>query len=135
MGLLQQELDGGLQNAWGRIRRGSLYAPGPQCGASTGRRVLASYLGIQHLRTHEREVLGLGKDGIHEDRLEDYIVSGLVDFDDVAYDDHADLLYDLAAQVARHFQTYLSEDDTRKVLRMYQRDIARFVLADVDFMW
>ncbi len=93
-------------------------------------------LWIQHLRTHELEILGLGKGGIHEERLEDYVVSGLVDFDDVAYDDHADLLYDLAAQVVRHFQVRLSEDDTRKVLRMYQRDIARFVHVQMqDHYW
>jgi len=54
-------------------------------------------------------------------------VSGLVDFDDVSYDDHADLLYDLAAQTVRHFLNYLSEEDVRKVLRCYQRDIARFI--------
>jgi type III restriction enzyme len=59
------------------------------------------------------------------------VVSGLVDFDDVSYDDHADLLYDLAAQTVRHFQAYLSEDDTRKVLRCYQRDIARFIHAQM----
>ena len=59
------------------------------------------------------------------------MVSGLVDFDDVSYDDHTDLLYGLAAQTVRHFQTYLSEDDTRKVLRCYQRDIARFIHAQM----
>ena len=63
--------------------------------------------------------------------LEDYVVSGLVDFDDVSYDDHADLLYDLAAQTVKHFCSYLSEDETRKVLRCYQRDIARFVHAQM----
>ncbi len=84
-------------------------------------------LWIQHLRTHELEVVALGRGGIEEARLEDYIVSGLVDFDDVSYDDHADLLYDLAAQTVRHFKSYLSEEDTRKVLRCYQRDIARFI--------
>jgi type III restriction enzyme len=84
-------------------------------------------LWIQHLRTHELEVVALGRGGIEEARLEDYIVSGLVDFDDVSYDDHADLLYDLAGQTVRHFMSYLSEEDTRKVLRCYQRDIARFI--------
>jgi len=42
-----------------------------------------------------------------------------VDFNDVSYDYYADLLYDLAAQTVRHFNSYLSEDDTRKVLRLY----------------
>ena len=84
-------------------------------------------LWIQHLRTNQLEVVALGRGGIEEARLEDYVVSGLVDFDDVSYDDHADLLYDLAEQAVRHLNSYLSEEDTRKVLRCYQRDIARFI--------
>jgi type III restriction enzyme len=87
----------------------------------------ADELWIQHLRTHKREVLGLGKGGIDEVRLEDYVVSSLIDFDDIAYDEHADLLYELAGQVMNHLLGYLSEADTRKVLRLYQRDIARFI--------
>jgi type III restriction enzyme len=67
-------------------------------------------LWIQHLRTHEREVLTLGKGGIEESRMGDYVVSGLVDYDDVSYDDHADLLYDLAGQVVNHLQGYLSTE-------------------------
>ena len=88
-------------------------------------------LWIQHLRTHQLEVVALGRGGIEEARLEDYVVSGLVDFDDISYDDHADLLYDLAAQAVRHFKSYLSENDARKVLRCYQRDIARFIHAQM----
>ena len=88
-------------------------------------------LWIQMLRTNQMEVLALGRGGIEEGRLEDYVVGGLVDFDDISYDDHADLLYDLAAQTVRHFRAYLSEDDTRKVLRCYQRDIARYIHAQM----
>jgi type III restriction enzyme len=88
-------------------------------------------LWIQFLRTGQREVVGLGEGSVEETRLEDYIVSGLVDFDDVAYDDHADLLYDLAEQAVRHFRSYLSEEDTRKVLRLHQRDIARYIHAQM----
>ncbi|MEJ2639906.1 MAG: DEAD/DEAH box helicase family protein [Desulfosarcinaceae bacterium] len=93
-------------------------------------------LWIQHLRTSQLEVLALGKGGIEEARLEDYVVSGLIDFDDISYDDHADQLYDLAGQVVRHFQSYLSDDETRKILRCYQRDIARFVHVQMqDHYW
>jgi type III restriction enzyme len=84
-------------------------------------------LWIQHLRTNKLEILGVGKGGIEEARLEDYVVSGLVDFDDVSYDDQADLLYDLASQTVKHFRIYLSEEDTRKVLRLHQREISRFI--------
>ncbi len=84
-------------------------------------------LWIQHLRTHQLEVLSLCRDTQEESKPEDYVVSGLIDFDDICYDDHADLLYDLAGQTVRHFESYLSEEDARKVLRCYQRDIARFI--------
>jgi type III restriction enzyme len=88
-------------------------------------------LWVQMLRTNERELVTLGNGGIEETRMEDYVVSGLVDFDDVSYDDQADLLYDLAAQTIKHFCSYLTEDEAHKVLRCYQRDIARFIHAQM----
>lgn len=88
-------------------------------------------LWVQMLRTNERELVTLGQGGIEESRMEDYVVSGLVDFDDVSYDDQADLLYDLAAQTVKHFCSYLTEDEAHKVLRCYQRDIARFIHAQM----
>jgi len=88
---------------------------------------ISDELWIQHLRTNQLDVVALGRGSIDEARLEDYVVSGLVDFDDISYDDHADLLYDLATQTVGHLRSYLSEDDTRKVLRCYQRPIAQFI--------
>lgn len=88
-------------------------------------------LWIRHLRTEQVDVIGLGRGGIDEQRLEDYVVSGLIDFDDIAYDEHADLLYSLAEQVTSHLRSYLSTDDARKVLRLHQREIARFVHAQM----
>jgi type III restriction enzyme len=93
-------------------------------------------LWIQHLRTKLVEVVTLGRGSPEEARLEDYVVSGLVDFDDVSYDDHADLLYDLAEQTVRHLKSYLSEEEARRVLRCYQKDIARFIHAQMqDHYW
>ena len=93
-------------------------------------------LWVQHLRTNHLEIIGLGHGGIEESRLDDYIVGGLIDFDDIAYDDHADLLYDLAGQVTGHLLGYLSAEDVRRVLRLHQREIARFVHAQMqDHYW
>ncbi|MDP2884814.1 MAG: DEAD/DEAH box helicase family protein [Ignavibacteria bacterium] len=93
-------------------------------------------LWIQHLRTNQFEIIGLGKGSTDEARLEDFIVSGLTEFDDVAYDDHADLLYDLAQQTVTHLRGYLSEPEARKVLRIHQREIARFIHAQMqDHYW
>ncbi|HEX7326636.1 MAG TPA: type III restriction endonuclease subunit R, partial [Rhodanobacteraceae bacterium] len=92
---------------------------------------VAEELWLQYLRTETREVVALAQGGPREARPEDYVVSGLVDFDDVAYDDQADLLYDLAGQVVRHFESYLSAEDAEKVLRCYQKPIAQFVHAQM----
>ncbi|MFD1000180.1 DEAD/DEAH box helicase [Ohtaekwangia kribbensis] len=93
-------------------------------------------LWVQYLRTGKSTELGLGEGGIEEDRLENYVVAGLIDFDDVSYDDNADILYDLAKQVITHLQSYLSQEQIGKVLRFHQREIARFVHAQmVDHYW
>ncbi len=82
----------------------------------------------QTLRTGEQVSISLGRGGIEEERLEDYVVGGLVDFDDISYDDHAELLYDLAIQTVNHLKDYLNDErEVRKVLRVYQKKIAVFV--------
>ncbi len=88
-------------------------------------------LWIQHLSTDQLDKLTMGQGGIEEERLEDYVVSGLINFNDIPYDEHADLLYDLAGQTVRHFQSYLVEEDVGKVLRCHQREIARFIHAQM----
>jgi type III restriction enzyme len=92
-------------------------------------------LWVQHLRTGTREVIALGHGDVDEARLEGYVVSGLTDFDDISYDDHAQRLYDLAGQTVAHFRTYLSADETRKVLRCYQQPIAAFIHAQMQRHW
>lgn len=82
---------------------------------------------IQHLRTNTRETLSFGENSQPEQRLEDYLVRGLIDFDDISYDAHADLLYDLAGQIVRHLLNYLSEDEARNVLTYYQRQLVEFI--------
>jgi type III restriction enzyme len=89
-------------------------------------------LWIQTLRTQEREILNLTNPDIQEKHLVDYIVGGLVDFDDVAYEEHAELLYSLAEQTIQHFRAYPQEDsDIRKILQVYQRQIAALIHAQM----
>ncbi len=64
-------------------------------------------------------------------RLEDYIVHALVDFDDIDYFSHAELLYDLAGQMVQHLQSYLSESEARNVLNRDRRLIARDIHAQM----
>jgi type III restriction enzyme len=93
---------------------------------------ISNDLWSQELRTGKLRLITLGKGGIDEQRLEDYVVSGLIDFDDVPYGDNADLLYDLASQTVLHFKSYLTEEeDVRRILSVYQREIARLIHAQM----
>jgi type III restriction enzyme len=77
----------------------------------------------QMLRTNEQFTLE-AENILKEKRPEDYIVHALVDFDDIEYETHAELLYDLAGQMVRHFQSYLAEDETINVLGHHRQIIA-----------
>ncbi|MGR9052859.1 MAG: DEAD/DEAH box helicase [Gammaproteobacteria bacterium] len=84
----------------------------------------------QLLRTHEQFTLA-AENGPTEQRLEDYIVHALVDFDDIDYFAHAELLYDLAGQMVRHLLGYLSEPEARNVLDRDRRLIASDIHAQM----
>ncbi|AEJ04486.1 TPA: DEAD/DEAH box helicase family protein [Pseudomonas aeruginosa] len=84
----------------------------------------------QMLRTNEQFTLA-AEVGLKEQRPEDYIVHALVDFDDIDYFTHADLLYDLAGQMVQHLRGYLSEDEAISVLDRDRRLIAREIHAQM----
>ncbi|MDM8008073.1 MAG: hypothetical protein QUV05_18180 [Phycisphaerae bacterium] len=65
---------------------------------------------------------------IEEERPENYLVRGLIDFDDISYDDHADLLYKLAGQVVSHLRSYLAgEDEVLNVLQYHQQTLVNLI--------
>ncbi|HEY9834163.1 MAG TPA: DEAD/DEAH box helicase family protein, partial [Stenomitos sp.] len=72
---------------------------------------------LQHLRTGQQDTLSASGGIEQENRLEDYVVRALIDFDDISYDSHSNLLYDLSGQLVRHLLGYLSEDEARNVLQ------------------
>ena len=85
---------------------------------------------IHNLHTNAQETLA-SVGGLKEQRLEDYIVHALVDFDDIDYFTHAELLYDLSSQMVQHLQGYLSEAEARSVLDRDRRLIAREIHAQM----
>ena len=84
----------------------------------------------QMLRTNEQFTLA-SEVGLKEQRPEDYVVHALVDFDDIDYFTHADLLYDLAGQMVQHLRSYLSEAEAIGVLDRDRRLIAREIHAQM----
>ena len=87
---------------------------------------------IQELHHREQHRLMSGTGIVPEERLEDYLVSGLIDFNDICYDDHAPLLYKLAGQVVVHLRSYLkNEDEVLNVLQYHQQALVNLIHAQM----
>ena len=92
---------------------------------------------VQTLRTEQRYLISSSEGGEREERLENYIVARLIDFDEVDYDTHAEMLYDLAGQVVTRLRSYLSsDDDVHNVLVSRGKEMARAILVQMrEHMW
>ena len=87
---------------------------------------------IQHLHENQRYRLQDGSGIVPEKRPEDYLVRGLVDYNDISYDDHAALLYKLAGQVVARLRAYLpNEDDVINVLQYHQQSLVNLIHAQM----
>ena len=69
---------------------------------------------------------------VTEDRLENHLVGGLIDYNDISYDDHSELLYKLAGQMVGHLRSYLPDDDAvSNVLRAYNQKLVRLIYVQM----
>ena len=82
---------------------------------------------IKHLHNHEMFRLAQ-TGGAAEDRIEDYLVRDLIGYDDISYDEHADLLYSLAGACVTHLRSYLPDEDAVvNVLQFHQKRLAEII--------
>ncbi len=87
---------------------------------------------IQELHRREQHRLMSGDGIVKEDRPENYLVRGLIDFNDICYDDHAALLYGLAGQVVHHLRSYLKdEEEVLNVLQYHQQALVNLIHAQM----
>ena len=84
----------------------------------------------QNLHTNEQFTLKSAQ-GIKEHRPEDYIVSALVDYDDVDYFTQSDLLYELSGQFVKYLQSYLSDAEVHQVLSHDSKLVAKNIHAQM----
>jgi type III restriction enzyme len=83
---------------------------------------------IQELHRREQYRLMSGTGIVPEEKLEDYLVRGLIDFNDISYDDQAELLYRLAGQTVAHLRSCLKdEDEVLNVLRYHQQGLVSLI--------
>ncbi len=60
------------------------------------------------------------------------IVSELLNYDEIDYDEHGDLLYQLSDEALAHFKSYLSKDsEIDNVIQYYRVKIAEFIYAQM----
>lgn len=92
---------------------------------------------VQMLRSEKRSTISASEGGEREERLENYIVARLIDFDEIDYDAHSGLLYNLAGQVIARLRSYLTNDDeVHNVLVSKGKDMAKAILAQMrENMW
>jgi type III restriction enzyme len=87
---------------------------------------------IRNLRDQNQRELARGQGGPREERVENYIVKHLIDYDQIDYDAHSALLYKLAGQAVAHLRGYLpSEDDVETVALAHGQDIARVIFEQM----
>lgn len=87
---------------------------------------------VHELQSGETDSISVLGGDEQEQRLSDYVVRALISFDDVSYDDQADVLYHLAEQVVEHLRSYQGEDDkVRNVLRFQEKRIGDLVHAQM----
>jgi type III restriction enzyme len=98
---------------------------------------LSRELLVQKLRTEEQMLISGEDGGERAARMEDYVVTRLIDFDEIEYDDNAELLYDLAGQVVAHHRSYLpNEEDVRNVLVTRGKELAESIRVQMrQHMW
>jgi type III restriction enzyme len=87
---------------------------------------------VQVLRTEKQRMISGEDGGDRPERLEDYLVARLIDFDEVDYDAHAEMLYDLSGQVLTRLRTYLpNDDDVRNVLQSRGKEMAEAIFTQM----
>ena len=87
---------------------------------------------IQELYRQEQRRLASGSGITLEDRPENYLIRGLVDFNDISYEEHASLLYKLAGQTVGHLRSYLKkEDEVVNVLQYHQQNLVNLIHAQM----
>jgi type III restriction enzyme len=87
---------------------------------------------IQRLSDNVQEVFSGLKEKSPEERLEDYLIQVLTEFEDISYDEQSDLMYDLSSQLITYLKSYLnSDEDVRNVVVYHQKQLADFIHGEM----
>jgi type III restriction enzyme len=87
---------------------------------------------VQKLRTGEQDTVTFSKTSITQTSFEALLVSALTLYDDISYEDAAELLYDLCTQAVKHLRSMLQDEgDIKNVIEYYQTNIAEIIHSQI----
>ena len=70
---------------------------------------------------------------VAEDKLENYLVAGLIDYQDINYDENAEVLYKLSGQMVEHLKSYLPDDAAvLNVLQAHNKALVRLIHSQME---
>lgn len=93
---------------------------------------LSDEIVVQQMRTGERLTIARNMAVVREDRLEDYLVVHLIDFEPVDYDSNSGLLYKLAGQMVARLRSYLHDDSAVENVLIHQgKSLAQFIFRQM----
>ncbi|HBR95405.1 MAG: hypothetical protein CL549_13660 [Alcanivorax sp.] len=99
---------------------------------------LSRELFIQVLRTEKTSTISGEDEAETANRLEDHVVARLIDYPEIDYDAHAEILYDLAEQAVNHTRNRFQGDEemTRSVVRGHTKAMAESIFSQMkQNMW
>jgi type III restriction enzyme len=92
---------------------------------------------VQQVRTDKRTTISQQAVAAHESRFENYLIGRLIEYDEVDYDAHAELLNSLCSQMVAHLQGYLDDDEqVRNVVIAHGKTLSDFIFEQMRaHMW
>lgn len=86
---------------------------------------------VQDLRTAEQQTINLKDTNKQSGSPEDEIVDVLSNYNDIAYEEHAETLYALAFQVTKYLAHYLPEESIDSVIRSSAKTIGKAIYGQM----
>ena len=87
---------------------------------------------VQQMRTGQRLTIARNMAVVREERLEDYLVIHLIDFEQIDYDANSNLLYKLAGQLVARLRSYLPDAAAIENVLIHQgRSLAQFIFRQM----
>lgn len=97
-----------------------------------GLRPQTNTLVSQSLENNKQTELGDGDSGNYEPIKENYILKRLFNFDDILYDEHSELLFNLSKQAVECLMEENDEQDVENILQKQSALIANLIHAQMD---